>query len=130
MLAPHGMPTKLVQGLEKQVMKIRTTLSKPLPLSASQEAMVLEEDTIHKSLVSVDRSCSSYMMHSLHHPCRSMAETTRWSSLESVQSLQCNAQRSLDVAAPADTYLVRQPDAKAGGHPQGQGWVMLFRSPL
>ena len=113
MLAPHGMPTKLVQGLEKQDMMIRTGQVQPLPLSVSQETMVLGEDVMVSSTLDVDRSTTVHHTASLHstacrlagsvHKLSNVKQDTRWSSLESVQLSKDLTQHSSNAARSSES---------------------------
>jgi hypothetical protein len=100
---------------------------KHLPYERLEETIRYEEYEISKSLASVDRyvvTCNTQSIRStglrlavVYSKLSNVKQDTGWSSSGSVQSLQCNAQHSLDVAAPADTYLVRQDNYKYRGHP-------------
>jgi len=106
------------------MMQIRTGQVKHLPYERHEVTQGHEEHEMRLKSSGVDRYTIAHTneLHtsntpSLHSTCLRMAVVLhklsnvkldrRWSSLGSVQSLQCNAQRSLDLAAPADRYLSR-----------------------
>jgi hypothetical protein len=73
-------------------------------------------ESVDRSLITHTNELHTSNTRSLHSTCLRMAVVLhklsnvkldrRWSSLESVQSLHSNDKRSLNLAAPADRYLI------------------------
>jgi hypothetical protein len=98
------------------MMQIRTGQVKHLPYKRLEETMEEEVYMIGWSADRLDRSTSTHNHRSLRstglrlavviHKLSNVKLDRRWSGMESVQSLHSNDKRSLNLAAPADRYLI------------------------
>lgn len=119
------------------MMQIRTTPSKPLPYSVSQETMVLGEDTMVSSTSGLDQSNNTPSLHStgcrlaVVLPKLSNAKGwTTWSSLESVQLSTGLTQHSLTgMLSRADLPCSSVRDTLVGGQPHYPTPIVYLGAP-
>jgi hypothetical protein len=119
-------------------MKIRTTPSKHLPLVRLEEAIRRGVNEMYESVDSVGTyvvTCTTQSIRStacrlavVYSKLSNVKQESNVEGLESVQSLQCNAQRSLDAARSSESAsLFVLPEV--GGHPQEGGRSLIYDPP-